>query len=143
MTSSDQNFELDRSLSVQQELGGFSTTETVINSPTESSHQLSSLIPLDKLASAPGGKAGLFSTPGTLPLPDHGHHALGLSFSNLTVFGAGSTQRVVETFDIALLRMWDLPGLIKKLLNLKTGAARPLVSEYDARDPQIDLIPAS
>ncbi|KAL8280242.1 hypothetical protein RQP46_007356 [Phenoliferia psychrophenolica] len=74
--------------------------------------------------------SGLFSAPDSFPLPDAGFHALGVSFENLTVLGAGATKKTVEGLEISLLRMWDLPKFIRTLANWKSGPTRPLISDF-------------
>ncbi|TNY20692.1 putative ABC transporter PMR5 [Rhodotorula diobovata] len=72
---------------------------------------------------------GLFREPGTMPLPDHGERALGVVFEGVTVYGAGGTRRTVEGLEKAVFKMWDLPGFLGKLFNVKLGKKRPLVSD--------------
>lgn len=101
-------------------------------------------------SSRPVKTTGLFTTQGTLPLPDHGERALGLSFENVTVYGAGGTRRTVEGFEKAVFKvrlvsdvrqpievdwslceqMWDLPGFVCKLCNIKLGQKRPLIQDF-------------
>ncbi|GAA6004217.1 uncharacterized protein JCM10292_007295 [Rhodotorula paludigena] len=81
-------------------------------------------------SSRPVKTTGLFTTPGMLPLPDHGERALGLCFENVTVYGAGGTRRTVEGFEKAVFKMWDLPGFVCKLFNIKLGQRRPLIQDF-------------
>ncbi|KAK4705397.1 hypothetical protein P7C70_g804, partial [Phenoliferia sp. Uapishka_3] len=83
----------------------------------------------------PGGNEehhshGIFSEPGTIPLPDAGYHHLGVVFEGLTVHGTGGTQRTVEGLEISVIKALDFPGWIKKLTGWKTGPTRPLVSDF-------------
>ncbi|GAA6002985.1 hypothetical protein JCM10207_001930 [Rhodosporidiobolus poonsookiae] len=78
---------------------------------------------------------GLFTQPGTLPLPDHGHHHLGVVFEGVTVYGSGGTRKTVEDLPLAMLKMWDVPGFIGKLLNLKLGKKRSLISNFSGVVP--------
>lgn len=48
---------------------------------------------------------GIFTKPGTIPLPDAGYHNLGVVYEGLTVYGSGATQRTVESFEMALLNV--------------------------------------
>ncbi|GAA5971047.1 hypothetical protein JCM11641_004124 [Rhodosporidiobolus odoratus] len=73
---------------------------------------------------------GLFSEPGTLPLPSHGYHHLGVVFENLTVYGSGGTRKTVEGLERATIKMFDVPGFVSKLFNLKVGKKRPLISVF-------------
>ncbi|ORY63831.1 ABC-2 type transporter-domain-containing protein [Leucosporidium creatinivorum] len=80
----------------------------------------------------------IFAEPGSIPLPDHGYHELGLVFEDVTVFGAGKvggSLRTVEGLVVALLKMWDFPGFIKRLFNLKSGSTRPLISNFSGVVP--------
>ena len=52
-----------------------------------------------------GGAEGIFSEPESLPLPDAGHHHLGVVFEGLTVHGTGGAQRTVEGLEISLLQV--------------------------------------
>ncbi|GAA6032631.1 hypothetical protein JCM8097_004852 [Rhodosporidiobolus ruineniae] len=80
-------------------------------------------------------KTGLFSQPGTIPLPDHGYHRLGVVFEDVTVYGAGGTRKTVEGLELAMLKMWDVPGFISKLFNLKFGKKRALISGFSGVVP--------
>ena len=51
------------------------------------------------------GSAGLFSEPGSLPVPDAGHHHLGVVFEGLTVHGTGGAQRTVEGLEISVMKV--------------------------------------
>ncbi|KAK4700497.1 hypothetical protein P7C70_g5748, partial [Phenoliferia sp. Uapishka_3] len=73
---------------------------------------------------------GIFSEPGTLPLPDAGYHHLGVVFEGVTVHGTGGTQRTVEGLEISIFKALDFPGWIKKLTGWKTGPTRPLISDF-------------
>ncbi|KAK4688966.1 hypothetical protein P7C73_g1137, partial [Tremellales sp. Uapishka_1] len=75
-------------------------------------------------------RQALFQEPNTIPLPDSGYHSLGVAFENLTVQGLDASKHTVETTDVALLKMWDFPGFIKQVLNIKTGKTRPLIREF-------------
>ena len=72
----------------------------------------------------------LFDAPDSLPLPAAGHHHLGVAFTDLTVMGAGDgSGKKVEDLPHAMIKMWDIFGFAKTLLNLKLGPSRPLIGE--------------
>jgi ATP-binding cassette subfamily G (WHITE) protein 2 (SNQ2) len=50
-------------------------------------------------------KTGLFVEPGTIPLPDHGYHHIGVVWEDVTVFGAGGTRKTVEGLETAILNV--------------------------------------
>ncbi|BGP40764.1 ATP-binding cassette transporter snq2 [Rhodotorula kratochvilovae] len=75
-------------------------------------------------------RTGLFTAPGSFPLPNHGERALGVAFEGVTVYGAGGTRKTVEGLEKAILKMWDVPGFLCKLFNIKLGKKRPLISDF-------------
>ncbi|GAA5959842.1 hypothetical protein JCM21900_005250 [Sporobolomyces salmonicolor] len=75
-------------------------------------------------------KTGLFAEPGTIPLPDHGYHRLGVAFEDVTVFGSGGTRKTVEGLEVSLLNMWNVWRFASKLFNIKTGPTRPIISNF-------------
>ncbi|KAL8279015.1 hypothetical protein RQP46_008684 [Phenoliferia psychrophenolica] len=75
-------------------------------------------------------RTGIFSEPGTLPVPYAGHHHLGVVFEGLTVLGTGGAQRTVEGLEISLFRAFDFFSFVKKLTGWKTGPTRPLISDF-------------
>lgn len=109
---------------------------------------------------APKLSKSIFAEPGSIPLPDHGFHELGVAFEGVTVYGAGQTGgslRTVEGLEIALLKvspipslnlqravadalslkMWNFPSFVRRLFNLKLGSTRPLIcgSSQGENDP--------
>lgn len=46
-----------------------------------------------------------FSEPNTIPLPDSGHHSIGVVFEDLTIFGSGATGATVEGLEISMLKV--------------------------------------
>ncbi|GAA5891653.1 hypothetical protein JCM6882_006157 [Rhodosporidiobolus microsporus] len=85
-------------------------------------------------------RTGLFSQPGTIPLPDHGYHHLGVVFEDVTVYGSGGTRKTVEGLELAMLKMWDVPGFVSKLFNLKFGKKRPLISQFSGVVPSGEMM---
>ncbi|KAI5475511.1 putative ABC transporter superfamily membrane protein Pdr11p [Pseudohyphozyma bogoriensis] len=78
----------------------------------------------------------IFAEPGTMPLPDAGHHHLGVVWEDVTVFGSGATRKTVESLDMSMIKMWDLPGFIMKLAGIKVGKTRPLISNFTGVIPE-------
>lgn len=109
--------------------------ETRINTPEPTEHasrKKSSFGP--NVALNPSGdlEKGVTATDG-FPVPESGFHRIGVAFENMTVYGSGATQRSVESFEIAALRMWDIISLLQRFAGIKTGPKRPIISVY--RDP--------
>ncbi|ODO11420.1 hypothetical protein I350_00200 [Cryptococcus amylolentus CBS 6273] len=74
---------------------------------------------------------GIFSEPGSLPLPDAGHHSLGVVWENVTVEGSGGSKKLtVQSFDMSALRVFYVWGFVKKIFQITTGPTRPLIQNF-------------
>jgi len=93
---------------------------TRINTPDpfEKSKTATSLTDAEKGADSAG-----------FPVPETGFHRVGVAFEGVTVYGAGSSHRGVESFEIAALRMWDIISLLKRFAGIKSGPKRAIISE--------------
>ncbi|GAA5854013.1 hypothetical protein JCM8547_008193 [Rhodosporidiobolus lusitaniae] len=134
----------------------FSTTTSRTSTVHEHDSPTPTLAQQDPMNKA---RTGLFSEPGSIPLPNHGYHSLGVSFEDVTVYGSGGTKKTVEDFPKAMVKasflltfdhststdhlrsqMWDVPGFVSKLFNLKFGAKRPLISNVSGVLPSGELM---
>ncbi|BGP16936.1 hypothetical protein JCM10213_007382 [Rhodosporidiobolus nylandii] len=85
-------------------------------------------------------RTGVFSEPGTLPLPDHGYHHLGVAFEDVNVYGSGGERKTVEGLERAILQMWNVPSFVARLLNIKMGKKRPLISNVSGVVPSGEML---
>lgn len=79
------------------------------DSSRTSASDLTALNEVDQ--SSPKHQKPIFAEAGSIPLPDHGFHGLGLVFEDVTVYGAGKAEgslRQVEDFQVALLKVTSL-----------------------------------
>jgi len=78
----------------------------------------------------------LFSEPGTMPVPEAGYHQLGVVWQGLTVHGADQGRKLVQSFEVSMIKMWDIPGFFKQIFNIQPGKIRPLISNFDGVTPE-------
>ncbi|KAM0747667.1 putative membrane protein of the ATP-binding cassette transporter superfamily [Meredithblackwellia eburnea MCA 4105] len=110
-----------------------SSPPTMHSSAATSATDLTVLSPVAQLQEEKvkkDGKAGIFSEPGSIPLPDAGHLRLGVVFEDVTVLGSGGGRRTVEGIEVSMLRAFDVLSFIRKLTGLKSGPTRPLITNF-------------
>lgn len=77
------------------------------HSPTNQPSSQRASVDVEKDAAPKHGHsaAGIFSKPGTIPLPDAGYHCLGVVWEDLTVYGVDQGRKMVQSCERSLIKV--------------------------------------